>query len=33
MSFDPAAVNKQIDSLLAGVPKDKRGMFVVNADL
>ena len=32
-AFDPAAVNKQIDTLLAGVPKDKRGMFVVNADL
>lgn len=33
MAFDPVAVNKQIDVLLAGVPKDKRGMFVVNADL
>lgn len=31
--FDPVAVNKQIDSMLAMVPAGKRGILVANADL
>jgi hypothetical protein len=31
--FDPAAVNKQLDALLATVPAGKRGTLILNADL
>ena len=31
--FDPVAVNKQIDAMLATVPQGKRGMLIAHADL